>query len=132
MPLLDSSDYDAIRLRMGFPEGAARFLPPTKIEALKATETATEWVAARTSDTGEHAVRAATAYAAYYLLPKCRGELYAAYNAIDGAPPAASERANLEALLAEAEREIGAITEVAAPEVSRPQGTTTSGISVSF
>jgi hypothetical protein len=134
MPLLDSNDHDAIRLKMGFPDGAMKFLPDGKIEKLRAVEAAIEWVAAQTEGTGAHAQEAARAYAAYKLLPQCRGELQAAFNAVGGSQAASADGwyRHTQMLLDEAQREIDAITEVTAPEVSRPQGTTTAGITVRF
>lgn len=134
MPLLTSADYDAIRLKMGFPEGAARFLPSTKIEALRAVETAIGWVATRTADTGEHAKLAGIAYAAYLLLPQCRGELQAAFNAVGGSQAASADGwfRHTQMLLEDAEREIGAVTEVSVPAPPKPQGTGSVGVTVRF
>lgn len=112
MPLLTETDYPSIRRAISASFDETTLPDPVIADDLFVGE-AELWVAARTSDAGAHAKKAAIYYAAYLLVPSVKGQLQAAENIRAGSQGSSSTsnwKPLADELLRRAEREIDMIS----------------------
>jgi hypothetical protein len=120
MALLGSDDYSAIRKAISASLDSDT-LPGETIGDDLYLKSAIEWVAARTTDMGEHAKRAGILFCAHLLVPAVYGQILAAHTIKTGTATSGQFKWKdlSDTLLARAEAEIALISGVSVPEARR-------------